>query len=125
MDIKVLDLSLVMDELKWILTAQFPTEALEPVREDTETDAAWQQRQFSYGRDKQKYDLDHAYEPLLTRCLAVVKNTIEFAVLDSITDCASVTDCFEKIKNQYTDSQKIYVTQLIKQLFSENIFIEW
>jgi hypothetical protein len=49
----------------------------------------------------------------------VVKNTIEPAIMGSITDCATILEYLEKLMNQYTGSSKTYSTQLIKQLVSE------
>jgi hypothetical protein len=51
--------------------------------------------------------------------LAMVKNTIEPAIMGSIPDCTTVIEYLEKLKNQYTGSSKTYATQLIKQLVSE------
>jgi hypothetical protein len=41
----------------------------------------------------------------------VVKNTIEPAIMGSITDYATVTEYLEKLKNQYTGFSKTYATQ--------------
>jgi hypothetical protein len=57
--------------------------------------------------------------PCQQEMLAVVKNTIEPAIMGSILDCATVTEYLEKLKNQCTGSSKTYATQLIKQLVSE------
>ena len=51
--------------------------------------------------------------------MAVIKNTIEPAIVDSISECDTVTKYLERIKSQFTGSLKTYVTQLIKQLVTE------
>jgi hypothetical protein len=90
------------------------------VREDTDTDASWKQTELSYKKAKADYEKLYAkWVPANNKCLAVVKNTIEPAIMGSIPDCATITEYLEKLKNQYTGSSKIYATQLIKQLVSE------
>ena len=54
------------------------------------------------------------------KCLAVIKNTIELAIVDSILECDTITEYLDRIKSQFTGSSKIYATQLIKQLVTEN-----
>ena len=51
--------------------------------------------------------------------MAVIKNTIEPAIVGSISDCDMVTEYLERIKSQFTGSSKTYATQLIKQLVTE------
>jgi hypothetical protein len=115
-----LDLFFIMAEMDWVLTAPVPKEPVAPVRETTETDAAWQQRELAYQQSKRKYDSDHTkWYPANKKCLAVVKNTIEPSIMGSITDCATVSEYLSKIKNQYTGSSKTYATHLIKYLVSE------
>ena len=53
------------------------------------------------------------------KCLAVIKNTIESAIVGSIPECDTVTEYLDRIKSQFTGSSKIYATQLIKQLVTE------
>ncbi|KAL6594621.1 hypothetical protein ACP70R_048359 [Stipagrostis hirtigluma subsp. patula] len=115
---KRLDFFFTMADLDWVLTAPVPKEPEAPVREDSEIDAAWQQRQRAHEASKKKHDSDHAkWINANKKCLAVVKNTIEPAILGSITDCHTVIEYLEKIKGQYTGSSKTYATQLFKQLF--------
>jgi hypothetical protein len=91
-----------------------------PVRQDTHTDASWKQTELYYKKAKADYERLYAkWFPANKKCLAVVKNTIEPAIMGSIPDCATVTEYLEKLKNQYTGSSKTYATQLIKQLVSE------
>ena len=48
--------------------------------------------------------------------MAVIKNTIEPAIVGSIAECDTVTEYIERIKSQFTGSSKTYATQVIKQL---------
>jgi hypothetical protein len=69
---------------------------------DHRTDAAWQQRELAYQESKRNYDSDHTkWYPANKKCLAVVKNTIEPSIMDSITDCATVSEYLSKIKNHW------------------------
>ena len=53
------------------------------------------------------------------KCLAVIKNMIEPAIVGSIPECDTVTEYLDRIKSQFTDTSKTYATQLIKQLVTE------
>ncbi|RLN24304.1 uncharacterized protein C2845_PM07G17980 [Panicum miliaceum] len=117
---KKLDLFFTMAALDWVLSAPVPVEPQTPVRGDDVTDASWKQTELTYKASKQRYDADHAkWHPANKKCLAVVKNTIEPAILGAITDFPTVVEYLEKIRSQYTDSLKTYATQLIKQLVTE------
>jgi len=57
------------------------------------------------------YDADHArWFPTNKKCLAVVKNTIEPAILGAIIDFPTIVEYLEKIRSQYTGSSKTYAT---------------
>ena len=67
------------------------------------------------------YDFEHRkWVTANMKCLAVIKNTIEPAIVDSIPECDTVTEYLNRIKSQFTSSSKIYATQLIKQLVTES-----
>ena len=53
------------------------------------------------------------------KCLAVIKNMIEPAIVGSISECDTVTKYLDRIKSQFTGYSKTYATQLIKQLVTE------
>ena len=53
------------------------------------------------------------------KCLAVIKNMIEPAIMGSILECDTVTEYLDRIKSQFTGTSKTYATQLIKQLVTE------
>ena len=47
------------------------------------------------------------------KCLAVIKNMIEPVIMGLISECDTVTEYLDRIKNQFTGSLKTYATQLI------------
>ena len=66
------------------------------------------------------YDLEHRkWVTTNKKCLAVIKNTIELAIVGSIPEYDTVTEYLDRIKSQFTGSSKTYATQLIKQLMTE------
>ena len=52
--------------------------------------------------------------------MAFIKNTIESTVIGSIAECTSAGELLTKIKSQFTGSSKIYATQVLEQLVTEN-----
>jgi hypothetical protein len=71
-------------EVDWIVTSPCPTEPVAPVRETNEANAAWQTRQRDLAPIKMSYDLEHKkWVTANKKCLAVIKNTIEAAIVDS------------------------------------------
>ncbi|CAN6207802.1 unnamed protein product, partial [Urochloa humidicola] len=117
---KKIDFFFTMIDLEWVLTAPVPKEPEKPVRgADVTDDAVWQQTERAYFASKEKFDTDNArWITGNKKCLAVVKNTIEPAIFGAITDCNTVVEYLEKLKNQYTGSSKTYATQLITQMFN-------
>jgi hypothetical protein len=88
--------------------------------EADEDDAAWQTRERDFALVKISYDLDKTkWATTNKKCLAVIKNTIEPALVGSILDGDLVAECLERIKSQFTGSSKTYAIQLIKQLITE------
>ena len=66
------------------------------------------------------YDFKHRkWVTANMKCLAVIKNTIEPAIVGSIPECDTVIEYLDRIKSQFTGSSKIYATQLIKQLVTK------
>jgi hypothetical protein len=82
----------IMSELDWVLATPTPTELVIPVRKDTDTDASYKKERADYER------LYAKWLPANKKCLVVVKNTIEPAIMGSIPDCATVTEYLEKLK---------------------------
>jgi hypothetical protein len=68
---------------------------------------------MAYTLEKKKW------QTINKKCMAFIKNTIEQAIVGPITECDSVGEYPEKIKIQFTDSSKMYATQLLKQLVTE------
>ena len=61
------------------------------------------------------YDLEHRkWVTANKKCLAMIKNTIEPAIVGSIPECDTVTEYLDRIKSQFVGSSKTYATQLIK-----------
>ena len=90
------------------------------VREINEAKTAWATRERDFASQKMSYDLEHRkWVTANKKCLAVIKNTIEPAIVGSILECDTVTEYLDRIKSQFTGSSKIYATQLIKQLVTE------
>ena len=79
------------------------------------------QLERDFASQKMSYDLEHRkWVTANKKCLAVIKNTIEPAIVGSIPACDTVTEYLDRIKSQFTGSSKIYATQLIKQLVTES-----
>jgi hypothetical protein len=115
-----LDLAFILGEVDWVVTAPCPIKPEASMRKADETDATWQIRERNFAPIKMSYDLKKAkWVTANKKCLAVIKNTIEPALVGSIQDCDTVTECLERIKSQFTSSSKTYATQLIKQLITE------
>jgi hypothetical protein len=115
-----LDLAFILGEVNWIVTTSCPTKPEAPVRGADEADAAWQTRKLDFASVKMSYDLDKAKLVMANKkCLAVIKNTIEPALVDLILDYDTVAECLERIKSQFSCSSKIYASQLVKQLITE------
>ena len=53
------------------------------------------------------YDLEHRkWVTANKKCLAVIKNTIEPAIVGSILECDTVIEYLDRIKSQFTGSSK-------------------
>ncbi|XP_066349560.1 uncharacterized protein [Miscanthus floridulus] len=117
---KKIDMVFILAEVDWVVTTPCPKEPVAPVRETDETDAAWQNREWDFAPVKMSFDLEHRkWVTTNKKYLAVIKNTIEPAIVGSVPDCDTVTEYLERIKSQFTGSSKTYATQLIKHLVTE------
>jgi hypothetical protein len=100
-------------EVDWVVTSPYPTEPVALVREANEADAACQTRQRDFAPIKMSYDLEHKkWVTANKKWLAVIKNTIEPAIVGSIPECDTVIEYLDKIKSQFTGSSKTYAIQL-------------
>jgi hypothetical protein len=120
---KKIDLGFILVEVDWVVTSPCTTEPVAPVREANEADAAWQTGERDFTPMKMSYDHDHKkWVTANKKCLAVIKNIIELAIVGSILECDTITKYHDRIKSQITGSSKTYATQLIKQLVTERYY---
>ena len=107
--------------MDWVVTSPCSTEFVASVRETKENDAAWATKERDFESQKMSYDLEHRkWVTTNKKCLVVIKNTIEPAIVGSILECDTVTKYLDRIKSQFTSSSKTHATQLIKQLVTES-----
>ena len=60
---------------------------------------------------RQFYDFEHRKCVTANqKCLAVIKNMIELAIVGSISECDTVTKYLDRIKSQFTGYSKTYAT---------------
>ncbi|XP_066341773.1 carotene epsilon-monooxygenase, chloroplastic-like [Miscanthus floridulus] len=115
---KKIDLAFILAEVDWVVTSPCPTEPVAPVRETNEADAAWATRERDFESQMMSYVLEHRrWVTVNKKCLAVIKNMIEPAIMGPILECDTVTKYLDRIKSQFTGSSKTDATQLIKQLW--------
>ena len=108
---KKIDLTFILAEEDWVVTSPCLTDPVAPVRETNEADAAWATRERDFVSQRMSYDLEHRkWVTANKKCLAVIKNTIEPAIVGSILECDTVTEYLERIKSQFTGSSKTYAT---------------
>ena len=110
---KSFDLIFILSKVDWVVTSPCSTQPVAPVRETNEADAAWATSDFAF--QKISYDLENRkWVTANKKCMAVIKNTIEPAIVGSIPECDTTTEYLDRIKSQFTGSLKTYATQLIK-----------
>ena len=89
-----------MAEVDWVVTSPCPTEPVTPMRETNEADAAWTTKERDFESQKMSYDLKHRkWITANKKCMTVIKNTIEPAIVDSIPECDTVTEYLDRIKS--------------------------
>ena len=114
------ELALALSENDLVLTSLCPTESVDLVREENESDADFTARQRDHTEVRMKYDLERKKWVILKRkCLMVAKSTILDAIRGSILDCDTTTEYLKKVETQFTGSSKAYANTLIKKLFNE------
>ena len=108
---KKINLTFILAEVDWVVTTPCPTEPVAPVRETNEAHVAWATKERDFASQRMSYDLEHRkWVTANKKCLAMIKNTIEPAIVGSIPECDTVTEYLERIKGQFTGSSKIYAT---------------
>ena len=108
-----LEVALVLSDNDLTLISSRPTEPVDPVRVENETDAAFATRQRDHAEVRMKYDLERA------KCLIVIKGSIEDPIRGSIPECTTTTEYLKKVESQLTGSSKAYASTLIKRLVNE------
>ena len=82
------ELALTLSENDLALTSPCPTEPVDPMRKENETDADFTARQRDHAEVRMKYDLERKKWDISNRkCLMVAKSTISDAIRRSIPDC--------------------------------------
>ena len=110
---KKIDQAFILTEVDWVVTSPCPTEPVAPVRETNEADAAWATRERDFESQKISYDLEHRkWVTANKKYLAMIKSTIESAIVGSIPEFDTVNEFIDRIKSQLTGSSKTYVTHL-------------
>ena len=102
---KKFDLAFILAEVDQVDTSPCPTEPVASVRETNEADVAWATRERDFASQKISYDLKHRkWVTANKKCMAVIKNTIEPAIMGSIPECDTITEYLGRIKSQFTGS---------------------
>ena len=97
---KKIDLAFILAEVDWVVTSPCPTEPVAPVRETNEADATWATRERDFASQKMSYDLElRKWVTANKKYLAVIKNTIEPAIVGSVLECDTVTEYLDRIKS--------------------------
>jgi len=93
-------LALALSENDLALISPYPTEPVDPVREENETDADFTARQRDHAEVRMKYDLERKKWDISNRkCLMVAKSTILDAIRGSILDCDTATEYLKKVES--------------------------
>ena len=78
--------------MDWVVTSPCPTNPVAQVRETNEADAVWATKERDFESRKMPYALEHRKCVTVNKkCLVVIKNTIEPAIVDSISECDMAT----------------------------------
>ena len=120
-----LEIALALSDNDLALISLYPTEPVDPVRAENETDAAFANRQRDHAEVRIKYDLDRAkWDSSNRKCLMVIKGSIEDPIRGSILECTTATEYLKKVESQFTGSSKAYASTLIKKLSMRNTLVE-
>ena len=100
--------------MDWVVTSPCSTEIVALVRETKENDVTWATKKKGILNPK-RYPMAFEHRKWITaskKCLAVIKNMIEPAIVGLILECDTVTEYLDRIKSQFTGSSKTHATQL-------------
>ena len=82
---KKIDLAFFLAEVDWVVTSPCSTEPVAPMREINEAESAWATKERDFESQKMLYALEHRKCVTANKkCLVVIKNTIEPAIMGSI-----------------------------------------
>ena len=96
-----------MAEVDWVVTSPCPTKPVAPVRETNEADATWATRERDFASQKMSYDLEQRkWVTANKKCVAMIKNTNEPAIVGSIPECDTVTEYLDRIKSSLPTLQR-------------------
>ena len=94
------ELALALSENDLALTSPCPTKAVDPVREENESNADFTARQRDHAKVWMKYDLERKkWDISNCKCLMVAKSTILDAITGSIPDCDTTTKYLKKLES--------------------------
>ena len=114
------ELALALSENDLALISSCPTEPVDLVREENESDANFTTRHRDHAEVRMKYDLESKKWDISNRKYLMVANfTISYAIRGSIPDCDTATEYLKKVESLFTGSSKAYASTLIKKLFNE------
>jgi hypothetical protein len=86
------ELELALGEIDFAIISPCPTEPVDLVRDENESDADFTAQKRDHAEIRMKYDLKHRQWTLSNcKCLLVAKATIEEQIRGSIPECATVT----------------------------------
>ena len=95
---KRFDLVFILSKVDWVVTSPWSTEPM--VRETNKDDAVWATKERDFESRKMLYALEHRNCVTANKkCLAVIKNTIEPAIVGSIPEYDTVTEYLDRIKS--------------------------
>ena len=90
----------MLSENDLALTSPCPTEPVDPVRKENESDADFTARQRDHVVVRIKYDLEHKKWDISNhKCLMVAKSNISYAIRGSILDCDTATEYLKKVES--------------------------
>ena len=85
--------------MDWVVTSPCPTDPVALVRETNKADAIWATKEKDFESRKMSCALMHRkWVTANKKYLAVIKNTIEPAIVGSIPECDTVTEYLKKNK---------------------------
>ena len=88
-----------MAEVDWVVTTPCPTEPVASVRRQTRL-VPLGQPERDFASQRMSYDLEHRkWVTVNKKCLVVIKNTIEPAIVGSIPECDRVTKYLDRKKS--------------------------